>query len=60
MGLMSIGSSIGGVGFPIMIDCLIPKVGFGWTMRICAFFILGLRFFARVRFTWRSAYLLFV
>lgn len=25
-----------------MVTHLVPKVGFGWTMRICAFFILGL------------------
>jgi hypothetical protein len=25
-----------------MVIHLLPKVGFGWTMRICAFFILGL------------------
>ena len=35
-------SSLGGVIFPIMVIHLLPKVGFGWTMRICAFFILGL------------------
>jgi len=36
------GSFLGGVIFPIMVIRLLPKVGFGWTMRICAFFILGL------------------
>ncbi|KAF5533814.1 transporter MCH4 [Fusarium mexicanum] len=34
------GSSIGGVIFPIMVNRLMPRVGFGWTMRIVAFIIL--------------------
>jgi len=41
-GILSTGSSIGGVIFPIMINRLIPKVGFGWAMRIAAFLILFL------------------
>jgi MFS family permease len=41
-GLAIAGSSLGGVIFPIMVVHLLPKVGFGWTMRICAFLILGL------------------
>ncbi|KAL1310958.1 hypothetical protein AAFC00_001179 [Neodothiora populina] len=39
-GAMAAGSSIAGVIFPIMVAQLIPKVGFAWTMRICAFLIL--------------------
>ncbi|KGO36602.1 Major facilitator superfamily domain, general substrate transporter [Penicillium expansum] len=39
-GLMSTGSSIGGVIFPIMIQRLIPEVGFAWAMRAGAFVIL--------------------
>ncbi|KAG2016883.1 hypothetical protein GB937_006086 [Aspergillus fischeri] len=35
-------SSLGGVIFPLMVQHLLPQVGFGWTMRICAFLILGL------------------
>jgi MFS family permease len=42
LGITASGSSLGGVVFPIMVDRLIPQVGFGWTMRICAFLILGL------------------
>jgi len=42
LGITASGSSIGGVIFPIMVERLIPQVGFGWTMRICAFMILGL------------------
>lgn len=36
------GSSTGGVLFPIMITHLIPRVGYGWAMRIAAFIILFL------------------
>ncbi|KAK5377550.1 hypothetical protein LTR20_002011 [Exophiala xenobiotica] len=42
LGITASGSSLGGVVFPIMVERLIPQVGFGWTMRICAFLILGL------------------
>lgn len=42
------GSSLGGVIFPIMVVHLLPKVGFGWTMRICAFLILGLLIIANL------------
>ncbi|KIV84432.1 hypothetical protein PV11_00212 [Exophiala sideris] len=41
-GVIAGGASIGGVIFPIMVSHLVPQVGFGWTMRICAFFIPGL------------------
>ncbi len=41
-GLAVAGSSLGGVIFPLMVVHLLPKVGFSWTMRICAFLILGL------------------
>ncbi|KAM5352807.1 hypothetical protein ACJ41O_005529 [Fusarium nematophilum] len=41
-GILSTGSSLGGVIFPIMVSRLIAKVGYGWSMRICAFMILGL------------------
>ncbi|KAG0152629.1 hypothetical protein PDIDSM_1109 [Penicillium digitatum] len=41
-GLTVAGSSLGGVIFPLMVQHLLPQVGFGWTMRICAFMILGL------------------
>ena len=48
MGLTAAGSSIGGVIFPIVVSRLIPAVGFGWAMRVCAFLILGLMVFANV------------
>jgi len=41
-GVMASGSSLGGVIYPIMVSRLIPQVGFAWTMRICAFLILGM------------------
>jgi MFS family permease len=47
-GVMASGSSLGGVIFPIMVQQLIPKVGFGWSMRITAFLILAMLAFANV------------
>jgi MFS family permease len=41
-GILSTGSSFGGVIFHIMINRLIRKVGYGWAMRISAFLILAL------------------
>ena len=41
-GIMAAGSSIGGTLMPIMIQQILPKVGFGQTMRIMAMFILVL------------------
>ncbi|KAL6799319.1 major facilitator superfamily domain-containing protein [Trichoderma sp. SZMC 28013] len=42
MGIAASGSSMGGVVMPIMVNRLIPNIGFGWTMRTCAFLMLGL------------------
>jgi MFS family permease len=42
LGITASGSSLGGVIFPIMVERLIPQVGFGWAMRICAFLMLFL------------------
>jgi hypothetical protein len=36
------GSSIGGVILPIMVERLIPRIGFGWAMRSTAFLLLGM------------------
>lgn len=47
-GILSTGSSIGGVIFPIMTTHLIRDVGFGWAMRICAFIILFLLIIANL------------
>lgn len=41
-GVVTSGSSCGGVVFPIMIQRLIPLVGFPWAMRAAAFLILAL------------------
>jgi len=47
-GIMVAGSSIGGVVLPIMVQKLIPKIGFGWTMRAVAFMFLGLLIIANL------------
>lgn len=41
-GIMVSGSSAGGFVMPIMIEKLIPKIGFPWTMRAVAFIFLAL------------------
>lgn len=53
LGLVTAGSSLGGVIFPIMVTHLIPEVGFGWAMRICAFLILALLIVANLTITMR-------
>ncbi|KXH38525.1 major facilitator superfamily transporter [Colletotrichum simmondsii] len=47
-GLLSTGSSIGGIIFPIMVTRLIKSLGYPWAMRICAFMILGLLIIANL------------
>ncbi|KAI8309488.1 Fujikurins efflux protein [Colletotrichum sp. SAR11_59] len=47
-GLLSTGSSIGGIVFPIMVTRLIKQVGYPWAMRTCAFMILGLLIIANL------------
>jgi MFS family permease len=54
-GIMAAGSGLGGIIFPIMASHLIPTVGFGWTMRIIAFLILGLMIIASLTVTSRLA-----
>ncbi|OAQ82558.1 monocarboxylate permease-like protein [Purpureocillium lilacinum] len=41
-GIITAGSSIGGVVLPIMVERLVVRVGFGWAMRATAFLFLGL------------------
>lgn len=48
IGIVSAGSSLGGVFLPIMFNRLITKIGFPWAMRVCAFLILGLLIFANL------------
>ena len=47
-GILFTGSSVGGIIFPILVSHLIHKVGFGWSMRICAFLILFLLIIANL------------
>lgn len=47
-GVMASGSSMGGVILPIMVSKLIPKIGFGWTMRAVAFMFLGMLIIANL------------
>jgi MFS family permease len=47
-GIMVAGSSIGGVVMPIMVQKLLPRIGFGWSMRSVAFLILGLLIFGNL------------
>ncbi|KAF5642220.1 transporter MCH4 [Fusarium tjaetaba] len=42
LGITASGSSLGGTILPIVVNRLIPRIGFGWTMRVCAFLLLGL------------------
>lgn len=42
LGIVASGSSLGGVILPIMVQRLIPQVGYPWAMRICAFLVLGM------------------
>lgn len=55
-GLLSTGSSLGGVIFPIMVNRLINKVGYGWAMRSSAFLILALLLIAIVTVKARSTH----
>ncbi|KAH9848688.1 MFS general substrate transporter, partial [Lenzites betulinus] len=41
IGLATGGSASGGVVFPILLENLIPRVGFGWAVRISAFILLA-------------------
>ncbi|MCJ1253958.1 hypothetical protein MMC24_001772 [Lignoscripta atroalba] len=47
-GVMASGSSLGGVIFPILVQRLIPRIGFPWAMRVAAFLILGMLILANL------------
>ncbi|KAL3426234.1 monocarboxylate permease-like protein [Phlyctema vagabunda] len=47
-GVMASGSSLGGVIYPIMVQRLLPKIGFPWTMRAVAFLIFGMLIIANL------------
>ncbi|KAJ7022587.1 major facilitator superfamily domain-containing protein [Mycena alexandri] len=40
MGFPAAAASLGGVLYPIMLERLIPRIGFGWTIRVLAFVVL--------------------
>ncbi|KAI1609995.1 major facilitator superfamily domain-containing protein [Exophiala viscosa] len=42
MGIVQAGASLGGILTPIMVNKLIPKVGFGWGVRSVGFLVFGL------------------
>ncbi|MCJ1249423.1 hypothetical protein MMC30_006647 [Trapelia coarctata] len=42
LGIIAAGSGLGGMIFPILVEHLLPKIGFPWTMRVAAFLILAL------------------
>ncbi|KAL2835851.1 major facilitator superfamily domain-containing protein [Aspergillus pseudoustus] len=41
-GIAFIGAGFGGVLFPLMIQSLLPKVGWGWSLRVMGFILLAL------------------
>lgn len=46
IGVVAAGSSLGGVIFPIVLQRLIPRIGFGWAVRVQAFIALACLSFA--------------
>lgn len=40
LGIGALGSCTGGVVFPVIVQQLLPRIGFGWTIRICGFVML--------------------
>ncbi|KAF4501961.1 monocarboxylate transporter 4 [Fusarium agapanthi] len=51
MGVAACGSATGGVLFPLLVRALLPKVGFGWTLRIVGFVQLFLLLIALVDYS---------
>ena len=47
-GIVSSGSSLGGVVFPTMLSRLLPTIGFGWSLRISGFMVLILLIIANL------------
>lgn len=41
-GLASTGGSIGGIVFPLMLQSLFPRLGWGWSVRVLGFVVLGI------------------
>lgn len=40
LGLGALGSCTGGIIFPVVVQQLLPRIGFGWTIRVCGFIML--------------------
>ncbi|KAK4504204.1 hypothetical protein PRZ48_005120 [Zasmidium cellare] len=53
LGVTVAGSSLGGILFPIIVQHLTVEIGFGWTIRVCAFMILALCVVANLTVTSR-------
>ncbi|OGM39540.1 monocarboxylate transporter [Aspergillus bombycis] len=47
-GIVSSGSSLGGVVFPTMLARLLPRIGFGWSLRISGFMVLAMLIIANL------------
>lgn len=41
MSIVAAGSAVGGLIFPAIVNSLLPKIGFAWTMRVLGFFTLA-------------------
>jgi MFS family permease len=48
MSLASTGSPVGGIIFPVVLNNLIPSIGFAWAQRVCGFLSLALLLVAAV------------
>jgi MFS family permease len=42
IGLVSMGSSVGGLVYPSIVRALLPEIGFPWTVRVCGFISLAI------------------
>ncbi|KAE8353319.1 major facilitator superfamily domain-containing protein [Aspergillus coremiiformis] len=47
-GIVSSGSSLGGVVFPTMLSRLLPRIGFGWSLRLSGFLVLAMLIIANL------------
>ncbi|CAN6670038.1 probable transporter Mch4p [Trichomonascus vanleenenianus] len=50
IGIVASGSSVGAIIYPIMVERLIPRIGFPWTARILGFMIFGMMLFPCIAF----------
>ncbi|KZF21754.1 putative MFS monocarboxylate transporter [Xylona heveae TC161] len=41
LGISACGTATGGMILPVVVQQLLPKIGFGWTVRVIAFIVLG-------------------